>query len=146
MRTAAPLGVLVISGSYDRIHYALATAAAALALDRPTTVFFANAAPRALLAADDDGEPAFAALPVSPELAGLVGSSGAAMARWQRARGIADLAQLIEACASLDGRLVVCDMALRLLDAKAQHLRSDVRIEVGGLVAFLATPMERVTI
>ena len=42
------LSVIVFSGDYDRVHYALAMASAAAATNRAVTLFFTMAATRAL--------------------------------------------------------------------------------------------------
>ena len=46
------LSLVLFSGSYDKVHYALAMAAAALASNTPATLFFTMGAARALLAED----------------------------------------------------------------------------------------------
>ncbi|MGH6914294.1 MAG: DsrE/DsrF/DrsH-like family protein, partial [Geminicoccales bacterium] len=54
------LSVLLLSGSFDRAHYALSIASSAAALDRPTTVFLTLAGLRALLAPDGAGRAGWA--------------------------------------------------------------------------------------
>ena len=49
---AAKLGIIVFSGDYDRVHYALITASAAAATDRQVTLFFTMEGIRALLDAN----------------------------------------------------------------------------------------------
>ncbi len=49
------LSVVVFSGAFDKVHYALAMAAAALASNRAATLFFTMAGVRALLPEDGDG-------------------------------------------------------------------------------------------
>ena len=51
------LSLIVFSGDYDRVHYALITASAAAATDRQVTLFFTMGATRALLDTDADGAP-----------------------------------------------------------------------------------------
>ena len=50
---AEPLGLILLDGAYERVHYGLAMAASALAINRPAVLFFTNAALLAL--AKDDG-------------------------------------------------------------------------------------------
>ena len=49
------LSIVVFSGAFDKVHYALAMAAASLAVNTPATLFFTMGASRALLAEDADG-------------------------------------------------------------------------------------------
>ena len=48
-RPAATLGILLLSGTHDRAHYAFMVAAAAAALGRRVVLFATNAGCRALL-------------------------------------------------------------------------------------------------
>ena len=57
---AERLSVLLLSGSFDRAHYALSIASTAAALERPATLFVTLAGTRALLAADEEGRPGWA--------------------------------------------------------------------------------------
>lgn len=114
---AAPdkLSIIVYSGDFDRVHYALAMAAAAAAIDRPATLFFTMEAIRALAkdAAPSARDPARAA------------------------RGVATFEELLAACAALDVRFMVCEMGLRAVGLRSSDLRDDVAFEEGGLVTFL---------
>ena len=44
MAEAPPLGLILLDGAYERVHYGLAMAASALAINRPVVLFFTNAA------------------------------------------------------------------------------------------------------
>ncbi|MFD2234478.1 DsrE family protein [Phaeospirillum tilakii] len=125
---AEKLGLLVESGLYDRVHYGLAIAAAALAVNRPVTLMFSMAAVRALEAAD--GWTRLAVLPGQPSPA----EADAALC----ARGVAGFEELLAACAALGARLMVCEMGLRALGLTEADLRRDVTLAPGGLVTFLA--------
>ncbi len=118
--SAAPdkLSIVVYSGDPDRVHYALAMAAAAAAIDRPATLFFTMEAIRALAkdARDDAAAERDAA---------------------RAARGVATFEDLLAACAALDVRFMVCEMGLRAVGLSAADLREDVTFEEGGLVTFL---------
>ena len=48
MAENAPLGLILLDGGYERVHYGLAMAAAALAVNRPAVLFFTNGALLAL--------------------------------------------------------------------------------------------------
>ncbi len=115
--SAAPdkLSIIVYSGDFDRVHYALAMAAAAAAIDRPATLFFTMEAIRAL--AKDGG----------------AAERDAARA----ARGVATFEELLAACAALDVRFMVCEMGLRAVGLGTSDLRDDIVFEEGGLVTFL---------
>jgi uncharacterized protein len=134
---AERLSVLLLSGTFDRAHYALSIASSAAALERPATLFVTLAATRALLAEDGQGRPGWAALPLSADLADAeVGDGGALDAR-NRARGVAGFEELLQACVALGVEIMVCEMGLRALDLDAQALREDVPIREGGLATLL---------
>ncbi len=123
----AKLSLIVFSGDFAKVHYALATAAAAAAIDIPATLFFTMEATRALCADD-----AWQALPAD---------GGHADARAQdatfRARGVAGFEELLEACVALGVRIIVCTMGLKAVALEEAALRTDLGIETGGLVTFL---------
>jgi peroxiredoxin family protein len=109
---------IVRSGDYESAHYALALAAAALAVDKPAVLFFTMSGIRAL-----QGRPP-------------------ALENWQRdaenrERGVGDYETLLEACVELGGRFIVCEMGLRSLDIDAASLRDDVPFTVAGIVTLL---------
>jgi len=121
------LSVIVFSGDFDRVHYALAMAAAAAAVDTPATLFFTMGALRALRRADAGGTPGWAALP-----------GAAARDAELVARGVAGFETLYAACAALGVRFMVCEMGLAAEGLRRADLRDDAPIEEGGLVTFLA--------
>lgn len=131
------LSVLLLSGSFERAHYALSMASTAAALERPATLFVTLAATRALLADDGRGRPGWAALPVSPDLADAEIADGAALDAQNRARGVAGFEELLQACTALGVEIMVCEMGLRALDLAASALRRDVPIREGGLATLL---------
>ena len=59
------LSIVVFSGDFDRIHYALVMAAAAVASNTPVTLFFTMWAGRALEAPLAEGKPAWTRLKCS---------------------------------------------------------------------------------
>lgn len=111
-----PLGVLLVSGGHERAHCALMVATAAAALGRPVTLFATNAGCGLLLEptplADDPREALLAA------------------------RGVATLAELLDAAASLGLRRIACEAGLRAEALERAALAGGV--EVAGLVTFLA--------
>jgi len=127
------LSIVVFSGAFDKIHYALVMAAAAVASNTPVTLFFTMWAGRALERPAADGTPAWHRLPVSEG-----GQPAAEMAAQFKARGVADFEQLLEACVALGVTVMVCEMGLKALGMDPDALRSDVPVAKGGVVTFLA--------
>ncbi len=120
------LSVVVFSGEFERVHYALSMAAAAAAVDRPTTLFFTMGAIHALAGARPDGAPGWTALPGAAARDAKFGQSG-----------VATFEELIAACAAFGVRMMVCEMGLRAVGLKADALRGDLAFEHGGVVTFL---------
>lgn len=112
------LSIVVFSGSFERVHYALVMAAAAVASNTPVTLFFTMGAARALVD--------WRSLP------------GAAADADLRAKGLAGFEELLEACVALGVTFMVCEMGLRALGIDAASLRPDVPVTAGGIVTFLA--------
>ncbi len=126
------LSIIIFSGSLDKIHYAMAMAAAAAAGDTPATMFFTMEACRALEKQDDDGIWPWQRMPVSMSAI----RQGGEIDDGFKSRGIANFEELLESCVELKVKFMVCEMGLRALDMKADNLRDDVPITVGGLVTF----------
>ena len=122
-----PLILVVLAGSFVRVHYALARAAAAAAADRPTVLFFAQGAVRGIvqnkgwhqLAVDD-------------------GSSAEAVDKAWQARGVAGFEELLMACKELGVTFLVCSMGLRVANVTKAELRADLAIGETGLVDVLS--------
>lgn len=130
MTSPDKLSVIVQSGEFDRVHYALMIVAAAVAVNLPATLFFTMGACRALAKPQDD----------RPGWHAMRTAGGAEAAAWDAglgARGLATFEELLEACAGLGARVMVCETGLAALDMTAADLRDDVPAEVTGLVSFL---------
>jgi peroxiredoxin family protein len=127
------LSIVVFSGDFDRIHYALVMAAAAVASNTPVTLFFTMWAGRALEGPLPDGSPAWSRLPVS---GGTL--TAAAMDEQFKARGVAHFEELLEACVALGVVFMVCEMGLKALGMDPDRLRPDIPVTKGGVVTFLA--------
>jgi len=112
------LSLVVFSGDFDRVHYALVLAAGAVASNHAVTLFFTMGAARALVD--------WRTLP------------GAEADETLRARGVAGFEELLEACVALGVTIMVCEMGLRALGVDAATLRPDVPVTAGGIVTFLA--------
>ena len=112
------ISVILRAGDYESAHYALALAAAALAVNKPAVLFFTMSGIRAL-----QGPP--------PPL-----DDWDRDAR-NRTRGVGDFETLLQACVELGARLIVCEMGLRSLDIDRASLRADVPFTVAGIVTLL---------
>jgi len=124
-----PLGILLLSGEYERAHYALLIASAAAATGRPTILFATNGGIRAFLRPRGDGSPGWSAL-AHPDGAAR---HDAAL----RARGIAGFAELREAVAELKVRLIVCETGLAAIGLSKADLDPALPGEIAGAVTFL---------
>lgn len=125
------LSLLVLSGGFERVHYALVLATAAAAIGTPATLFFTDRALFALAAGGADG-------PGWRKIEGEGGRTGGAIDDERQARGVAGFEELLAACADLGVRFIVCEMGLRAVGLDAVALRRDLSIEVAGVVTFLA--------
>ena len=135
---AERLCIVLLSGSFERVHYALSMASAAAALERPVTLFVTLGALRVLVAADAGGRPGWMDLPGVEDRATAPAPDAAALDARNRARGVAGLEELLQACTALEVEFMVCEMGLRTLGLSPDALRSDIRLEPGGLVTLLA--------
>ena len=112
-----PLGILLISGGYERAHYAFVLAAGAAALGRSVVLFATNAGCAAL--AED-----------------WSGLEGADQDETVRKTGVAGLEELRAAAQDLGVRLIACEAGLRVAGIAAASLLPGV--EVAGVATFLA--------
>jgi peroxiredoxin family protein len=126
------LGLVVFSGGFDRVHYALVMASAAAATSRETTLFFAGRAVTALAAPDEAGRPGWHRLDPADD-----GSSPAERDAGFAARGIGGFDELLEACVALGVRVLACEMALRAAGMEEARLREDVPVVRTGVVTLL---------
>ncbi len=111
------LAIVVHSGDFARVHYALVLAAAAAAMGRPVRLFFTMDACLALRPPDRLGSWA-------------VPESGLAE------KGLATFEELLGAAAELGAAVSVCELGLRAVDLEAGMLRADIPIAVVGAVSF----------
>ena len=148
MTEAPALSILALSGDYEHVHYALATAGAARAVGRPVTLFFTQGALRALTR-DAAGHAGWETMPADGQALddafatrGLGNAGGGASrdARFKDRR-VGDFETLLSACVELGVRFIVCEMGLRAQGIDPQTLRDDVPFETAGIVTLLdATP------
>lgn len=116
MSQSERLGILLLSGTHDRAHYAYVLAAGAASIGRKVTLFATNNGCRALL---EDWSQLDA-----------VGRDAAV-----RVRGIAGLGELRETALSLGVRMIACESGLRAEALDGAPLLAGV--EVAGVVTFL---------
>jgi len=126
------LSIVVFSGAFDKVHYALVMASAAAAIDTPVTLFFTMDGARAVLKPGSGNVSAWAVQPTSDGL-----EMGADLNDTFQDRGVADFETLLSACRDLGVRFMVCEMGLKALDIPRSDLRSDIVFDIGGVVTFL---------
>jgi peroxiredoxin family protein len=112
-----PLGLLLLSGAHDRVHYAFVLASGAAALGRPVVLFASNRG----------------CLGLARDWSGL--DDAARDARVQAA-GVAGLDELREASIELGVRLIACEAGLRAEGIDAAALLP--AVEIAGVVTFLS--------
>ena len=112
-----PLGILLLSGSHERAHYAFVLAAGAAALGRRVVLFASNAGCRALLA----------------DWSGLADAPRDATIR---ARGVGGIDELRQAAGEFGVRMIACEAGLRAENLDPARLMAGV--EVAGVATFLA--------
>ncbi|PKR54727.1 DsrE/DsrF/DrsH-like family protein [Thalassospira marina] len=125
--SVAKLSLVVFSGSFEKVHYALVMASAALATGRDVTLFFTMEASRTLLAPSGWRH-------LRPDAHGATATS---LDFGYAERGVATFEELLSACGELGGKFMVCEMGLRALGLENEKRRDDLTIEVGGVVTFL---------
>ncbi|MCA1909132.1 MAG: DsrE/DsrF/DrsH-like family protein, partial [Magnetospirillum sp.] len=112
---------------FDKVHYALVMASAAVASNTPVTLFFTMWAGRAL--EQDQG---WRRMKCSD------GGTAEAMDAGFKAKNVADFETLLDACVALGVTFMVCEMGLKALGMDPDSLRPDVPVAKGGVVTFLA--------
>ncbi len=115
MTGIAKLSLVLHSGDYSRMHYALVLASAAAAVGKPVTILFAGASVLALAKTwrmpDEDHR--------------------------VKALRVAGFEELLTACRDLGARMLVCETALALAELNPAQLRDDLNLETAGAVTFL---------
>jgi uncharacterized protein len=111
------LGLLLLSGSHDRAHYAFVLASGAASLGRSVVLFATNRG----------------CLGLAKDWSGL---DDAARDARVRAAGVAGLEELREAAIELGVRLIACESGLRAEGIDPRSLLS--QVEIAGVVTFLA--------
>jgi peroxiredoxin family protein len=115
--SATTLGVLLLSGSHDRAHYAFVVASGAAALGRTVVLFATN---RGCIALCQDWS----------------GLTDAGRDACIQINGVAGLDTLRDACLEMDVRMIACEAGLRAEALDPSRLLPGV--EVAGIASFLA--------
>jgi peroxiredoxin family protein len=126
------LSIVVYSGSFDKVHYALVLASAAAAVGTHVTLFFTMEACGAL---KKNPSSAWQDMPVG--LKNSAAQNGGALDDGFSNKGIATFEELLSACSAMGVKIMVCEMGLRAMDMNSADLRDDIKIETGGVVSFL---------
>jgi peroxiredoxin family protein len=114
--SSEPFGILLISGTHERAHYAFVLAAGAAALGRRVVLFATNDGCQALCT----------------DWSGLQDvRRDAAM----RSRGVAGIGELRESATELGVRLIACEAGVRMAAIEPGRLLPGV--EVAGVATFL---------
>ncbi len=120
------LSLVVASPQFEKVHYAFVMAAGAAATGIPVTMFFTMSACHAIL--DGDGWTALAS--EKPETPAKARNADFAQ------KGVADMDELIESCAELGVKFIVCEMGLRAEGLEDRALRPNLDVMRAGVVTF----------
>lgn len=123
------LSLMVFSGDFERVYYALLLASAAVAANIPVTLFFTMGACLALRQPRAGG--------IIPGWADMPERAIACEQRFA-AQGIATFEDLLAAAVTLGVRFIVCETGLKAVGLTQADLRPDVPVEIAGVVTFLA--------
>jgi peroxiredoxin family protein len=131
MTDKAPFSIILYTGDFDRIHYALAMAATAAAMDRPVTLFITMAACRAFLSDSHNG---WESLPLSSGVTGLPVTGAGMLDQHYIRQGIAGFETLLEAAIDLGIDFIVCEMGLRAMGLTEAEFIPGLSVTTGSLV------------
>jgi len=95
------LSIIIYSGYYDKIHYALVLAAAAAAIGRPVTLFFTMGACQALKPPEYNGISTWRSLPLSETHKSDAFACGGNRDDHYASRNVATFEELLQSCIQL---------------------------------------------
>lgn len=121
------LSIVVASGAFEKVHYALVMATGAAAIGTPVTLFFTMGACPAIMA--DDG---WRKLPSE-----RTDTTASERDDDFASRGVATMNELIESAAELGITFMVCEMGLRAEGLEDQPMRDGIDIARTGVVTFI---------
>ncbi len=120
------LCLIIQSGRFRKVHYALTLASAAVAVNRPTLVFFTLAACHAVTQTAE-GTPGW------HNLEGEGTNSAIMLDTDYGHKMIGRFEDLLTACRDLGVTMMICDMGLQAEGLSRADLRQDIPIKNGGL-------------
>lgn len=121
------LSIVVASGTFEKVHYALVMATGAAAIGIPVTLFFTMGACSAIMA--DDG---WRKLPSEkPDM------TASDRDDQFKERGVATMDELIESAQELGIGFMVCEMGLRAEGLENHAMRDGFEITRTGVVTFI---------
>lgn len=121
------LSIVVASGTYEKVHYALVMATGAAAIGTPVTLFFTMGACPTIMA-DDRWR---VLVSEKPDATSTERDNDFAT------RGVATMNELIESAAELGITFMVCEMGLRAEGLEDQPMRDGIDITRTGVVTFI---------
>ena len=125
MQKRKPLFILISDQHADQVHFALMTASAAAAINRPVTLFFAKGAVNAVVT---DGW---------KKMKDRRGMPGPNMDHRLAARGVADMPVMIDACMAMNVRFLVCENSLKEEGLKSNDLIERPVVMISSLATIL---------
>ena len=125
------ISIIIFSGNFNKIHYALAMASAAASINIPVSLLFTMEATRALLASPKN---AWQKMPAGGSF--KIEETGDDVDKVLKKNKVASFEELLQACVSLEVKFMICEMGLRALEIDSKAIRSDIPIKTGGLVTF----------
>ena len=131
------LSIIIYSGYYDKIHYALVMAAGAAAIGRPVTLFFTMGACHALKPSDSNGNPTWRILPLSENHNSEMTALGGSLDDRYATKNVGTFDELLQSCIQLGVTFMVCEMGLEVEGLRGVTLRADIPFQKGGVVTFL---------
>lgn len=122
------VSLIVFSGNFDKVYYALAMSTATLALSIPTTILFTMEAVTALKGTKKNAG--------WRELSGKDGCTGEERDKHLIENGLAGFEELLASANELGAEILVCEMGLKSENISMADLRADIDYKRGGLVTF----------
>ena len=124
------INLLFYSGNFDKIHFGLTTASAALAVNIKTKLFFTMDAINSLTKEKDS----FGWHDLKSDKA----SNGKKRNEELLLLGIPGFEELLETCEILQAQFMICETGLLSSGIQSSSLRNDISYYNGGLITFLS--------
>lgn len=131
------LSIVVFSGEFDKVHYALVMASCAAAIGKQATLFFTMTSCIALLKTSPSGEAPWRRMPLSKSGTIHDGDLGGDLDDDFRESGVANFEELLLSSVHLGVRFMVCEMGLKVMGINGGALREDIPMTPGGVATFI---------